>query len=371
MPLPTIVKNLCATLLVPPARLYGLGMRLSRRLASRHVPDIPCVGVGGMRRGMPGTVLVTSWLLGWAGHHGLRAAVATSPLRGGHDGQTLRATPDGDPSVIDAQALALAMYAPKAAVLFDARPERAARSAHAAFRPDILIAHDVLSFPALAAQPQIVILGLDDLTTGFGRPVPAGRWREDASALRRADIFVISMPPPRFAENAALIDKRLSRFERPVAGVSPRAWRLRQAAGRTTATDLGGEPYLLVTAESERRTAPWALSALLPAPRLSVIFPDNHRFTVQDLRQILADASRLKCPHVVCPPVTAIRLAPRLAALEDSESATLWTYDPDVIFTPFGDGGPAFRDWWQDAWARLAGSAPESHPTDAPGAPGK
>jgi tetraacyldisaccharide 4'-kinase len=368
MPAPDIVRSLISTLLVPPARLYGLGVRLSRRLAATHVPDIPCVGVGGMRRGIPGTVLLTSWLLGFAEHHGLRAAVAVSPLRGGRDGQTLRATPDADPDVIDAQAVALSMYAPQAAVLFDPSPARAARSAKGAFRPDILIAHDILAFPALAATPQIVVLGQDDLAAGFGRPIPAGRWREDASALRRADIFAVYMPAQRFTEQHGLIEKRLSRYGKPVVSLCPRAWRLRQTAGRQTAADLGGEPYLLVTSESERRTTPWALSALLPPPRLSVIFPDGHRFTVQDLRQVLADASRLKCPHVVCPPVTAIRLAPRLAALDEKRAVTLWTYDPDVIFGPSLAEGDSFRDWWIEAWSRIVGQTPSPPPTmhDAP-----
>jgi tetraacyldisaccharide 4'-kinase len=370
MPVPESIRNILSTLLVPPARLYGLGMRLSRRLASPYAPGIPCVGVGGMRPGLPGAVLVTSWLLGWADHHGLRTAVTVSPLRGGRDAQTLRATPGADPGVIDAQAIALSMYAPRAAVLSDPDPRRAAESAMGAFRPDLLVAHDGLSRPSPARDVQIIILGQDDLTTGFGRPIPAGRWREDASALRRADMFVVYMPPGRFAEQAGLIEKRLGRYARPVTSVSPRAWRLRQAAGRETARDFGGEPYLLVTTESERRTTPEALSALLPAPRLSVIFPDGHRFTVQDLRQVLADATRLKCLRVVCPPVTAIRLASRLSALGGADPVSLWTYDPDVVFGPSLSSGDVFRDWWQASWERLAGQTPSGpgHPEkkDAP-----
>jgi tetraacyldisaccharide 4'-kinase len=108
----------------------------------------------------------------------------------------------------------------------------------------------------------------------------------------------------------------------------------------------------------------------LPAPRLSVIFPDGHRFTVQELRQVLHDATRLKCPRVVCPPVTAIRLASRLAALDGGETVTLWTYDPDVVFGPSLPQGECFRDWWQAAWERITGPTPPEpeHPAqkDAP-----
>lgn len=358
MPVPDRVKNLLSTLLMPPALLYGLGMRLARRLATPFPTGLPCVGVGGMQPGLPGTVLVTSWLLGWADHHGLRTAVVTPPLRAGRDPQTMRATPGADPGVIDAQAIALSMYAPRAAVLSDPDLRRAVESAIGAFRPELLIAHDGLSRPSPARNLQIVVLGQDDLTTGFGRPIPAGRWREDASALRRAEIFVVYMPPGRFAEQAGLIEKRLSRYGKPVVSVSPRAWRLRQVAGRQTAQDFAGEPYLLVTTESERRTTPEALSALLPAPRLSVIFPDGHRFTVQELRQVLADATRLKCPRVVCPPVTAIRLASRLSALGGGDAVTLWTYDPDVVFGPSLPQGECFRDWWQAAWERITGPTP-------------
>jgi len=372
MPVPDSLKTLFSTLLVPPALLYGFGMRLARRLATPLDPGRPCVGVGGMRPGLSGTVLVTSWILGWAGHHGLGTAVIASPRRGGRAPQTLRATPGADPGVIDAQAIALSMYAPRAAVLCDPDPGRALESALGAFRPDLLVAHDGLSRPSPARDLQIVVLGQDDLTTGFNRPIPAGRWREDASALRRADLFAVYMPPGRFAEQAGLMEKRLSRYGKPVICVSPRAWRLRQADGRQTARDFGDEPYLLLTTESERRTTPEALSALLPAPRFSVIFSDGHRFTVQELRQVLSDAARLKCPRVVCPPVTAIRLAPRLAALaaqdgqDGGRAATLWTYDPDVVFGPSLPQGESFRDWWLAAWERIAGHSTTDTPRAAP-----
>ncbi len=369
MPSPDLARSLFSTLLMPPARLYGLGMRLARRLVRPFVPGIPCVGVGGMQPGLPGAVLVTSWLLGWAGHHGLNAAVTTSPLRGGHGGQTLRATPDADPGLIDAQAIALSMYAPHAAVISDADPRRAVESAMGAFRPDLLLVHDGFSRLSPARDAQIVVLGQDDLGPWFNRPVPAGRWREDASALRRADMFVVHMDPERVSAQTALITKRLARFGRPVVSVFPRAWRLRQAGTRETAKDFGGEPYLLLTTESERRTTPHALSALLPPPRLSVIFPDGHHFTVQDLRQIVHDATRLKCPRLVCPPVTAIRLAPRLAALDGGQAVNLWTYDPDVVFGASLDPGDDFRDWWAGTWNRLSKSPspPDSGDKKTPG----
>jgi len=109
MPVPDSIKTLFSALLVPPALLYGAGMRLARRLATPCDPGLPCVGVGGMRPGLSGTVLVTSWILGWAGHHGLGTAVIASPRRGGRAPQTFRATPGADPGVTAPQALALAM----------------------------------------------------------------------------------------------------------------------------------------------------------------------------------------------------------------------------------------------------------------------
>ncbi len=360
MPPSDLTRTLVSCLLLPPARLYGLGMRLSRRLGRPFAPGVPCVGVAGMQPGLPGAVLVTSWILGWAAHHGLAAAVATSPSRCGHDGQTLRATPDADPEVVEAQAIALSMYAPHAAVLSDADPKRAAASAVGAFRPDLLVAHDGFSRISPARDLQIAVLGQDDLGSGFNRPVPAGRWREDASALRRADAFMIHMDPERFSKQTGLVEKRLARFGRPVTNVYPQAWRLRRAGCRETARDFGGEPYLLLTTESERHTTPHALSALLPPPRLSIIFPDGHRFTVQDLRQIVHDAARLKCPRLVCPPVTAIRLAPRLAAL--SGDTALWTFDPDVVFGASLAPGDDFRAWWEAAWSRLSAPSTPSSP---------
>jgi tetraacyldisaccharide 4'-kinase len=162
------------------------------------------------------------------------------------------------------------MYAPHAAVISDADPRRAAESAMSAFRPDLLMVHDGLSRPSPARDAQIVVLGQDDLGPWFNRPVPAGRWREDASALRRADLFVVHMDPERFTTLTALITKRLARFGRPVVSVFPRAWRLRRAGTRETTGDFGGEPYLLLTtnpsvAPPPRPCPPYCLRRACPS----------------------------------------------------------------------------------------------------------
>jgi tetraacyldisaccharide 4'-kinase len=338
-------------LLAPPAALYAFAVRARAALYARKIlpawtPPAPAVCVGGLDPLARGKVMVSAWLLGWAKARGLTSALLAPPRNATPLDMPLSVLPATSAFECGVEAALLAQYRPDAVILADVNPARAGKSAWKAVRPDLFILHDHFSTLSIRRQANLTLLGVRDLDKGWNRPFPAGSWREGVKALSRASAFVLHIWPDDLPPRRPLAERRLGHFGKPVFTVHPRIWRLRGANGGT-AQDLGGEPYLLVAAQSNQDMAAKATRAYLGMPpRLSVIFPDSHRFTQQDQAQIAADAARMRIPHVLATPDAALRL-------ETVPGHDLWTFDPDVVLGPCLMGGPAFTPWWEGLWADL------------------
>jgi len=342
--------------LAPPAALRALAMRLragmfARGLAPSWNSPVPTVGVGSMDSLVRGKVMVSAWLAGWARAKGIEPALITG-LRG--------AAPETEPLRVDAstpvrecgvEAALLARYRPGVPILADRDPVRAGKSLmkNKDSRPGLLILHDHFSSLRVRRGADILLLGALDLDKGWNRCFPAGAWREGVRALERASAFVLTLRPEELTLRGKLVERRLGRYGKPVFTIHPRIWRLKDSQGNP-APDLGGEPYLLVAAESNQDMAAKAAQEFLKLPpRLRLIFPDSHRFTSEDIKQIAADAERMRAPHVLATPEAALILG-------DVPGRTLWTYDPDVVLGPCTATGVTFAAWWESAWAGLSGA---------------
>ena len=317
-------------LLSPPAKSYGLAMRLRAALYDRgllpgHTPAAPCAGVGSIAWGARGRVMVSAWLLGWAQARGLAPALIAPPS-----------------AMADAELLA--SYRPDVPILCEADALQALKTAQAEHQPGIILLHDLFARLNIRRQADLTLLDPLDLDKGWDRPFPSGFWRESVSALKRSAAFILSLAPEDAPVRAKLVERRLSRFERPAFTVHPRIWRLRSIPDDQTATDLGREPYILVSTESQQDTAAKAAKAFLGVPpRFRMLVADGHRFSRHDLAQLSADATRMRCPHILATPETALRL-------EGVPGRTLWTYDPEVVLGPCLLTGQQFTPWWDSQW---------------------
>lgn len=342
-------------LLAPPAALAALFARLRESLYAKNAlpswtPPAATVCVGGVDPQARGKVMVSAWLLGWAKARGLSAALLTGPGEASPSDMPLSVLAGTSSAVCGAEAALLARYRPEAVILTDANPVRAGKSACKTVSPDMLLLHGFFSHLSIRRKADIVLLSAHDLDRGWNRPFPAGSWREGAKALRRATGFVLHIWPDEVPLRAKLAERRLAHLDKPVFTVHPSIWRLRGSAGQS-AQDLGGEPYLLVAAQSNQDVAAKAAQKFLKLPpRLRVIFPDSHRFTSHDQNQIAADAARMRTPHILATPEAALRLG-------DVPGKTLWTYDPDVVLGPCLLTGQAFIPWWEDVWAGISAEA--------------
>jgi len=317
-------------LLTPPAAAYGLAMRLraalyAKRLLPAYCPSAPSAGVGAIAWGARGRVMVSAWLLGWAQARGLKPALVAS-LASGNDAELLAA------------------YRPGVPILREADPVKACKTAHAEHTPDFLVLHDLFSTLNIRRRSDLALLDPLDLDKGWDRPFPSGFWREPAQALGRASAFVLCLSPEDVPPRRKLVERRLSRFERPAFTVHPDIWQLRAVADDRTATDLGGEPYILVASESQQEAAAKAAKAFLGTqPRFRMLVAEGHRFSPHDLAQLGADATRMRCPHILATPETALRIG-------HVPGRTLWTYDPEVVMGPCLLSGQAFTPWWDGQW---------------------
>ena len=315
-------------------------------------PPAPAVCVAGLTPHTRGKMMLSAWLIGWAEAHGLHPALLARPGHVEAHRLPLSVTSETPFAQCGPQIGLLAKYRPNAAILADTRPVRAAKTAWETLRPGLFILHDFFSDLSIRRQADLVLLEPNDLDKGWNRPFPAGFWREGLSALSRAAAFVLHIGPRDIPARKALIERRLTRFNKPVFTIHPRIWRLRHADGRT-AENLGNEPYLLITPESNQDMAAKAAHAFLGAPpRLKIVVPDSYRFTPQDRAQIAADAVRLRAPHILA----TNDAFPVLSAVP---GCNLWTYDPDVTLGPCLLTGQNFTSWWDAQWnGRGAAPAP-------------
>jgi len=339
-------------LLSLPAGLHALGRRVSAWLYSRRLlpawsPKAPTVGVGTIAVGAWGEALVSAWMLGWARSRGFRPVALVHPGWGGPSDPPLLVDANTDFFRCGAEAALLARYRPDTLVYSDSRPARAGRAAKKAGSPDFYLLCGHFSALGVRRTADLVVLTPGDLDKGWNRVLPAGMWRESARALNRAAVFVVCISPEDLTLRRNLIERRLARFGKPVFPLHPRLWRLRRPATGETTDTLGGEPYMLVAQDSNHDMAAKAARAFLgQAPRFQVIVDDAHHFTAQDRAQIAHEATRMKIPHVLATPETALGLAL-------VPGRVLWTYDPDVVLGPCLFGGQAFTPWWEKTFAEL------------------
>lgn len=317
-------------LLTPPAATYGLAMRLRAALYARgllpaHKASAPCAGVGAIAWGARGRVMVSAWLLGWAQARGLKPVLIANPS-----------------SRADAELLT--SYRPGVPIVCEADPLRAIKAAQTGHTPDVFLLHDLFANLNIRRQADLTLLDPLDLDKGWNRPFPSGYWREPASALNRTTAFILSLAPEDVALRSKLVERRLSRLERPAFTVHPRIWQLRAIPDDQTATDLGKEPYILVTTESQQEVATKAATTFLGIPpRFKMLVADGHHFSPHDLAQLAADATRMRCPHILATPETSLLLS-------GVPGRTLWTYDPEVVMGPCLLTGQQFTPWWDSQW---------------------
>lgn len=256
--------------LVPAYRL-GLGVDRLRKRPRRL--DVPVISVGNLTCGGTGKTPVVAWLTRRMQRQGFTPGLLSRGYKG--DGEA-----NDERLVLDA--------------LCPGVPHRQSRDRVAAGREltracDVLILDDGFQHRRLAREVDIVLI--DALRPwGYGHLLPRGLLREPPSALRRADLVVITRVDLISPGERASLERTIGRFTAaPVA------------TGRFAPTSLIGGGGLKVRPRDLGRVRAAAFCGLgnpqgfaatlrqfgldVPAGRFRT-FPDHHRYTPADLNDV-------------------------------------------------------------------------------------
>jgi tetraacyldisaccharide 4'-kinase len=194
----------------PLEHLYSTGLRIRRNLyrsglARTTSISVPVISVGNLAVGGTGKTPFVIWLVGVLERAGVRVCVLSRGYRGsastakkgqivGHAGKSLvSARVAGDEPMLIAQQT-------KASVVVGRDRVAASNLALANIvpPPEVFVLDDGFQHWRIGRDLDIVLMsGANPLESG--RLLPGGRLREPASALRRADIVVLSGAKPDFA----------------------------------------------------------------------------------------------------------------------------------------------------------------------------
>jgi len=312
------------SLLAPLGALYGAAAA-ARAAAYRRgwLPRArlggPVISVGNLSVGGSGKTPVVALIASILREAGRPVAVLSRGYRGSFrgdclvvaDGEGVRAGPEaaGDEPVMLARAL------PGVVVAVGRRRDRVGRAVEARFGSRVHVLDDGFQHLRLRRDLDLVCASAHDLVD---RPLPAGRLREPAAALARADLILLDADAAALAGLAAVHPGRVLRLRRRVVGF-----------------------FGLDGVEQAAPARPFLLSGIARPERFhcdvtprvghvsgTAVFADHHAYSATDLAGVEARARAAGADAIVTTAKDAVRLAPsslpllvlRIAAQVDEEA---------------------------------------------------
>jgi tetraacyldisaccharide 4'-kinase len=320
------------------SHLYGLGMLARERLyaagliAQRALP-VKVISIGNLSAGGTGKTPVVIALANALRGNGRRVGVvsrgygrrATSDILEVSDGRSIQ----GDPENTGDEPLLIAERCPGVPVVVGADRYAAGRYLLDRFKVDTLVLDDGFQHLALKRDIDIVLL---DATAPFGNSdlLPRGRLRERLSALKRASLIFVTRAGQ--AEDLADVLKAI-RHVAPsmplcVTDFIPTSLQKIGAASESKPPDaLKGERVVALSGIGNPDSFRRLLESLGATVIDHCIYPDHHRYSIQDIRRVEKVAGSLRADHVV----TTEKDAVKLQLLRDSVPLSgMWVLRIDV-----------------------------------------
>jgi tetraacyldisaccharide 4'-kinase len=292
---------------------YGLGVRLrgalydARLLSGERVEGLRIVSVGNLNVGGTGKTPAVLHLAELLVRAGKRVGILTRGY-GRRSKEPLTFTGRGTlPPVEEAgdEPLVLARRCPEARLLVGADRRSLARRARDEFGLDVVLLDDGFQHRKLARDEDVVVV---DEAVGFGNGhlLPRGPLREPPSALRRATLFWVRTATTPVPHLSPLPGPQVRTRYRPTGWVDP-------SGALHPPEALSGAPVLALAGLARPGSFLRTLQQLGASLRDTALFPDHHRFTPGELRDIEARAAK-QGARVVTTEKDAVRLPPGFAA---------------------------------------------------------
>ncbi|NDV18930.1 tetraacyldisaccharide 4'-kinase [Pseudodesulfovibrio sp. JC047] len=340
------IQKKCAPVLKPAASVYGRVMRVREAMYARGMlrhwePPVPTVSVGNIGWGGTGKTPVADWLLGWAEIHRLKSVLLTRGYGAHPPSVPYLVRPESLAESAGDEPLMLARSHARAHILVDPQRIRAGKLAMKRFSPDVMILDDGFQHMAVARHCNLVLLKPEDVGSGWNQLIPAGSWREPASALARADAFMLKISPSEFETLTPALRQRLGAFGKPVFSFQIKPTGVRPVRGGEAVPDFDSASYLLVSGVGDPAQVKETATRYLGYPPTEhMIFKDHHPYSQKDALAIADSARKAGCEAVLCTPKDAVKLGPLC-------SEAFWEFDLQLAFGPslFTDGVD-FEAWW-------------------------
>lgn len=343
----TSIQHSFSYVLKPLGLAYGAIMRMregfyrSGIFSSWEAPAMT-VSVGNIGWGGSGKTPIAGWLLDWAKSNNHPSLLLTRGYKAKPVQYPYHVKPGALVEEAGDEPLMLATEHPSANVVVDPKRTRAGEWGVQRFNPRLVVLDDGFQHMAVKRHLNLVLLRPEDLDSQWNRVIPAGSWREPASALKRADAFMIKVGPKGFDKLKPYFEGRLGRFHKPVFSFQVVPTGVRRVLDGARAGDFDGEKYLLVTGvgdpELVKRTA---TNFIGYKPMHHMVFRDHHAYTKTDVLEMQTAANRLGCKVILCTPKDAVKLGPMC-------TKEFWQFELRVTFGPstIGEDTP-FPNWWQ------------------------
>ena len=291
----SLTARLARAALAPPAALFGAIVRARGALYDRGSLDVqraslPVLSVGNLSVGGTGKTPIAAWAATQLRAHGARPSIV---LRG-----------YGGDEILVHSALN-----PDVPVIADADRPRAVERARAA-GADCVVLDDGFQHRRLARTVDWVLVSAERFPRSH-RVLPAGPLREPVSALRRAQLLIVTRKSASLAEADAVV-AQLSSFApaipTAVCRLAPTGFVSVADGSRFPLERVRGVRVLAVAAIGDPDAFFAQLRTLGTSALREIALADHHRYTTHDVDRLIAQSARYDA--VVCTLKDAVKLAP-------------------------------------------------------------
>jgi tetraacyldisaccharide 4'-kinase len=310
------VAALFRLLLAAASPVYGAAVAVRNRafdvgLLASHPAPIPVVSLGNLTTGGTGKTPLAAWVARWFRDHGVRVCLLSRGYRAGD-------------SALNDEALVLDRLCPDVPHLQNPDRVAAAQTAREELFSQLLLLDDGFQHRRLKRDLDIVLI---DATNpwGYGHLLPRGLLREPLSSLRRAGLVVLTRVDLVTPEELAAIRTVVARYA-PAVPLAEVAFVADQFVNWSdaVASELTGRIGVLSAIGN-----PESFVQTLTRLGLSIAsrrdYPDHHRYTRDDIREIGDWARRERLDAIATTRKDLVKLQ-----IDETAGVPVWSVDQRV-----------------------------------------
>ncbi|MFN2343615.1 MAG: tetraacyldisaccharide 4'-kinase, partial [Desulfonatronovibrio sp.] len=300
--------------LLPLSLLYSAGAQIRQKVLRKKAAKLhrPVISIGNISMGGTGKTPMCQFLADYLYEQGKAAVILT---RG------YKACPRSLPHLVntsdmpvecgDEPLLLARSLKNKAHIIVDPDRIRAANWAMGHLNPDIFILDDGFQHVKVQRNKDIVILTPHDLESGWNRVFPYGNWRENKTALQRADFFFINLWGRDIDEVKKIVRGRPELGHAQACYFNVQICGLKNIETKETLQDLNSRPYIVVTGiANPEKVVKSAESFTGYYAHGHLPFKDHHSFDAPSHKAIKTMAREAGVQDVICTSKDAVKLKP-------------------------------------------------------------